>query len=350
MILFGVVPPATPPGQHARSGAVIAAGTLKREKEASPLSKALAKLSMRERVMIGTLAVLVIVALLAFFVALPAIDRIHALENEIVDLQEQKDAVHIEPDLTPQYQAIYDAALQDYNNYQRFYYSFMDPEAIDRTITDMLFDNNLHPTRLAMSSIESDLPSLYSAALTIVPRPVPDVEPQKTNTGDTGTGSGAGTGDGSQGGADGTGGTAADASGDSSGSSAGRTEQAAAAAERAGSDEGTTSTDSSGVVEGTSVYCYTIDIEAVGKMADLFTFLESAKGIVAMEIVSYSYSDPVEEATSTTGPTSPSEAEPEAGETVTVLRTTENLEGGTIVMQIKLYVFIGGDVTPSDAN
>jgi hypothetical protein len=347
MILFGVVPPATPPGQHARSGAVIAAGTLKREKEAGPLGKALAKLSMRERVMLGTLAVLVIVALLAFFVALPAIDRMHALESEILDLQEQKDAVHIEPDLTPQYQAIYDAALKDYENYQRFYYSFMDPETIDRTITEMLLDNGLHPTRLVMSSIERDLPSLYSAfstTQTLVPRPVPDAESQETDAAD-------GAGNGSQSSTGGTDGTTADASEDGSGSSAGRTEQAASAAERAGNGEETTNTDSSGVVEGTSVYCYTINIEAVGWMTNLFTFLEKAKGITAMEIVSYSYVAPVEEPkTTTTVPTSPSEAEEETGQTVTVLHTTEDLEGGTIVMQIKLYVFIGGNMTPSDVD
>jgi hypothetical protein len=332
MILFGVVPPATPPGQHARSGAVIAAGALKREKEAGPIGKALAKLSMRERVMLGTLAVLVIVALLAFFVALPAIDRIHALENEIVDLQEQKENVHIEPDLTPQYQEIYDAALEDYRNYQRFYYPFMDFETIDRTITDMLLDNKLHPTRLAMSPIENELPSLYSVTQTLVPRPVPDVEQPETHAANTGDGTGE-TGDG-------TGAT------DGSGSP---TEQAAAAVERAASSEDTADTGSSGVVAGTSVYCYTIDIEAVGWMSDLFTFLEKAKGITAMEVVSYSYVAPDEEpaSTTTTGPASPtSPSDAEAGQTVTVLRKTENLEGGTIVMQVKLYVFIGGDVTP----
>jgi hypothetical protein len=331
MILFGVVPPATPPGQHARSGAVIAAGAIKREKEAGPIGKALAKLSTRERVMLGTLAVLVIVALLAFFVALPAIDRIHALENEIVDLQEQKENVHIEPDLTPQYQEIYDAALEDYRNYQRFYYPFMDFETIDRTMTDMLLDNKLHPTRLAMSPIENEVLPLYSVTQTLVPRPVPDVEQPEAQAANTGDGTGA---------TDGTEGA------DGSGSP---TEQAAAAVERAASSEGAADTGSSGVVAGTSVYCYTIDIEAVGWMSDLFAFLESAKGITAMEVVSYSYVAPVEKpaSTTTTGPASPtSPSDTEAGQTVTVLRKTENLEGGTIVMQVKLYVFIGGSITP----
>jgi hypothetical protein len=338
---------------------VIPAGAIKKEKEAGPLKKALDKLNTRERVMIGVLVVLVIVAVAAFLVVLPALDRIAAVEDEIVTLQEEKANIRIEPDLMPDYQAAYDAALRDYDNYQHFYYPFMDPEVIDKTLTDMLLSDNLIPVRLAMTSVEQVAVPPYASSLTLVPRPVPAVE-ESTNTGTGGTGTqGSGTGDGSGGGgtdANGATGTA-DATSDGSGENAtdgqsgqgdqgdqqGRTADSASEAEAAAAPSSDTNPDAESAAAATSsIYCYTLDIEAIGWMRDFFVFLERARNITAMEVVFYSYVDP-------------DESDLEQG--LSSIKTAngnvilpEEPEGGTIVMQVKLYVFIGGEMTTGDTT
>jgi hypothetical protein len=352
---------------------VIAAGAIKKEKEAGPLKKALDKLNTRERVMIGVLVVLVIVAVAAFLVVLPALDRITAVEDEIVTLQEEKANIRVEPDHVPDYQAAYEAALRDYENYQHFYYPFMDPEVIDKTVTDMLLSDNLIPMRLAMTSVEQVAVPPYAASLTLVPRPVPAVEENTSNTGtNSGTsggtgsnaGSNAGTGAGTGAQGDGTGdsaggntdatntnaageGAASTTDGGSgennSGDQQGRTAESASEAEAAAAPSSDVNPDAENAAAATSsIYCYTLDIEAVGWMRDLFVFLERARGITAMEVVFYSYVDPDES---------------DSGQGLSSIKTSngsvimpEELEGGTIVMQVKLYVFIGGEMTTGDTT
>jgi hypothetical protein len=330
MALFGVIPPATPGGQHARDNAVIPAGAIKRDKQPNPLSKLLKKLSLRERAMLGVLIILAIAAVLVFLVVLPAVDKINGLEAEIGTLQEEKANIHVEPDHTPEYQALLEGAAQDYENYQRFYYPFMDPETIDKTVTNMLLSNDLYPVRLTMSAADPASMPLYFASASPLPKPVPTTDEladedeaedgANANDGDAGTDAGT-----------------EDSANENASDQQGRTEDAAMVAEAAASDS---AIDGSGVDDSTGslIYCYTIDLEAHGWMDDLFTFLEEARGITAMEIVSYSYTDPEEDtASSIESITTPSSTKPMG----TSSETLKDLEGGTIVMQIKLYVYLG---------
>ncbi|MDR2105848.1 MAG: hypothetical protein LBP24_00355 [Coriobacteriales bacterium] len=344
MALFGILPPAAAIGRHARTQAVIPAGAVKHtKKEPNALMRALSKLSLRERIMIITLIVVAIVAALTFLVVLPAIERVSALESEVATLRQQKNEIREDPDLTPQYEAAYETALQDYANYQHFYYSFMDPETIDRTITNLLLEHELTPMRLAMTTIEPAALPLYSGARTLAPRPVPPVEeagtaPEKDEDADKNTGAedAAGTADDTREGA------AGEAQGASEAQEVqGRAEQLATAAEEAGgvtgAGDGTGSPTGAAGTAGTSIYCYTVDIEAKGWLEQLLSFLESTRGIIAMEVVSYSYAAPGAEipgsgGISSTKPTGISVAAEEPG-------------GGTITMQIKLYVFVSGDMT-----
>jgi cell division protein FtsL len=345
MAFFGIVAP-PPNGQHARSDAVVPAGTGKQNKEPNALKKLLDKLSLRERIMLGTLIVLAIAAAALLLVILPAINGINELEAEIVALQEEKDGIHVEPDRTPQYQEILENALRDHENYQRFYYPFMNPETIDKTVTNMLLNNELYPTRLSMGLAEPATMPLYAAQQAALPEPVPTTE--ETAAEDAAdaaarTGSDSGTADGTDGG-DGTDGSTDD--------QRGRTEEMAAAAEAAESSSATPDSEDEGTTS-SLIYCYTIDLEAHGWMDDLFTFLEAARGITAMEIVSYSYADPQEATTSVTSSSGTAGATGTAqgisstkpmGESTTEI---EELEGGTIIMQIKLYVYVGGTMPVS---
>jgi hypothetical protein len=280
------------------------------------------RLSVRERVMIGTLLALAAVAAVVFLLVLPSLDRISTLEREIIELEDQKSLLQQTVDPLPSYEGEYEAALKDFNNYQHFYYSFMDPETIDKTVTTMILDNNLFPERLSLSSISSE-PVLLFSPQSLVPKPVPAKEPA----------TGEGEGEGAQGeGAD----TGATAEGDAAAADPNapresRSDQLAAEAEAEGglAEE---EEESKGLQAGTSVYCYTVDVEMRGWMSDLFNFLAAAKNITALEVVSFSYTDPPAEQSVTTKDTS---AEP---------TTTLGIEGGTIVMQLKLYVFVDNGV------
>jgi cell division protein FtsL len=329
MFLLNLVTPAQPAAQHAVRPAKL--GRAKdgpaKPKEPNILKKALDKLSLRERVMLVVLIILVVAALVVFLVALPALNQITELNAEITELEQQKSEVRIEPDRTPEYQAAYEAALKDFENYQRFYYPFMDPETIDKTVTNMLLANDLEPVRLTMSTLQVEPLSVYSASQTLVPRPVPA---EKDKQGEQDAKGAEGT-EGEQGaeGAEGDEG-AEDESADEGGS---RADNLASAAESAG---GLTTEGVAGEAPaGSLIYCYTVNVEATGWMYQMFSFLEGARTITAMEIVSYAYTAPDEVAPSSSKTTNTQVKEP---------------EGGTIIMQIKLYVFVGDELTATEAS
>jgi hypothetical protein len=315
------------------------------KKEPSALKKQLKKLSMRERVMIVSLVALALIGAVAFFVILPAIEAMQNIKVEIEDLEVQKSEIRVEPDLTPQYREQLEAATRDYESYQQFYYPFMDPETIDRTVTNLLLDNQLVPIRLSMSPITAaELPPY--ATRTLVPKPVPiaeDVLTEDNTNGTAQTGSNNGSSDGSNSQGDGTGssgtaGTAGENEGSASDETSGRADQLASNAEAAGEAEDG-AMDEGGLVVGSSIYCYTIDVEAKGWMTYLFNFLAATRDIVAMEVVSYSYDPP------------PPESLVNTGQDVNMQDTTSNEpEGGTIILRVKLYVFVDGGVTSADED
>jgi hypothetical protein len=343
MTPLGTVVPPTPPGQHVRNGTVVPAGSVKKGKEPSALTKRIKKLSMRERVMIVALVVLAIAGVLAFFVVLPAIEAMQNIRTEIENLEAEKSDIHVEPDLTPGYREQIELAVKDYENYQNFYYPFMEPETIDRTITDLLLDNSLTPIRLSMSSIVTvDL--LPYSTRTLVPKPVPAVEipPATGSANNSATDGKAGANTGAN--ANSQGGEEA-SSGETSGQSdqaASPTEGATGTAEGAAETTGESVTDEGGLVVGSSIYCYTIDVEAKGWIANLLAFLEATRSITAMEVVSYSYAEPPPE------PPTNSIQDTNISETDIPETQSDEPEGGTIVLQIKLYVFVDGGVTSSD--
>jgi cell division protein FtsL len=334
MTLFGIVPSAAPSGQHTRDGAIAPAGTQrqKEQKQPSAVKQLLDKLSLRERVLIAVLLTAAIASAVAFFVVLPAITTMQELEAEILELEGEKAEIRIEPDRTPQYQEQLELATRDFENYRHFYYPFMDPETIDQTVTNLLLDNNLEPERFAMTAI-SVAPVLPYTTRTLVPKPVPTAEEIAEEEAESSTGT---TGAGDAPSADG--GTASDGSGEGS---TGRSEELAANAEAAAdnappSAEGTGEGDEpSGLVAGLSIYCYTIDVEAKCWMEELFDFLDAARGITAMEVVSYSYIEP---------PPAPAN-DPSADGTGTQGNTSDEEEKGSVVLQLKLYVFVEGGVT-----
>jgi hypothetical protein len=351
------LPPATQFGQHTRNGTGMPMQTSQKVQKVGPLKRLLGKLNLRERIMIITLLIIAVIAIVVFLVVLPAFERVTALEDEIELLQAEKSGIHVEPDRVPEYQHEYEVALRDYENYQRFYYPFMDPEVIDKTITDLLLNNCLEPIRLAMTPVGSATLPLYSASRTLVPRPVPATEkpdasdPASDDEGADGANGGAGA-DGA-GDGNGSGNGASDGADTENGNSAqeqqSQATQLAASTDDPASDVlgadtnasntgGTPDADGDNPAGGSLIYCYTIDVEAIGWMRDFFSFLEAARGITAMEIVSYSYDDPQDPSTTTNRTKTADETQTEY----------EEPKGGTIIMQIKLYVFIDDSMTTSD--
>jgi cell division protein FtsL len=295
MALFGIVATPPPQGQHRRSGKkhILVAGAVQKNKKPNSVAVALGKLSAREKAMVISLVIIAVVAVAVFLFILPALDRITTLEDEISTLQSEKSEVQTTLDRIPAYREAAEEADRDYQNYRHFYYPFMDPETIDKTVTTMLIDNDMVPQRLSMTAIAAETIPAY-VPFTLVPKPLPTADPAE---------------DGTEG---------ADEEG-AEGEGEGETPAAPAAPAAP-----------AGIQEGKLIYCYTVDIEAQGWMADLYTFLAQAKGITAMEVVSYHYIDP----------SPPRTVIDEDGDVV-----TEWPEGGTVIMQLKLYVLVDGGVT-----
>jgi hypothetical protein len=171
-----------------------------------------------------------------------------------------------------------------------------------------------------------------------VPKPVPIVEEELADEADDDAAAAAqGTPEGS--GAEGASGNGnGNGNGNDGQSQPGRAEQLAANAEQAanaGSDADA-ETGEGGLVAGLSIYCYTVDVEADGWMEDLFTFLEATKSITALEVVSYSYTEPP-----------PQPENPIFGDNSDTQNTPTEPESGTIILQLRLYVFVEGGVTAS---
>jgi cell division protein FtsL len=280
----------------------------------SPVVAWLNKLSRREQVLLGVLMAVIVIAVISFLVVLPSISRIDSLNSEIATLQQQKDALVSKADKLPDYQAQYDAAQQDYRNYQQFYYPFMDPEMIDSTVTGMLLDHGLTPVRLSMTEIghESVPPFLPQ---TLVPKPQADGSGGASGVGGGGEGGGSSGGgaaaDGDEG-ADGSGGGAGGAAGSTGGAGAGNV------ANRTPSTN-ITNGSADGLPTNATVYCYTVTVEASGWFDGLLDFLEGVRELKAMEVLSYSYDEHA------------------AG-------SVPGIEGGTIMLTLKLYIFIDGSL------
>jgi hypothetical protein len=342
----------TPPGsKHARNDAVTPAKPLNSEKRPNPFAKLLSKLSLRERIMVAVLTVAIIVSAVAYFVVLPALTTISDLETEIVVLQEEKASLLQKTDYAPDYRNQFELALKDYENYQRFYYPFMDPETIDRTITNMLLDNDLEPIRFSMSAITREVPPMY-VEQPLVPKPVPPLptpEEAAQSAGAAGNAAGTGT-DASDANADATGadGAQTDTPADPNDPNFGRSEQLASDALAAGVNAGLSeeegqaaSAEEIGLRAGTSIYCYTVDVDAHGWMDNLYSFLAQAKGITAVDVVLYNYVPPAP-----VTPTNPLST-PTSGAGNTATQTQAAPTTGFITIQLKLYVFVEGGVIES---
>lgn len=311
-MLFGMIASAPPQGRHKRAGKqqILVAGAVQKHRKPNPIPEAFKKLSTRERVMVASLLVVAVVAVAVFVFILPSLEKISTLKGEIVTLQSEKNAVQSTLDHIPAYQTTADTFEQDYQNYQHFYYPFMDPETIDKTVTTMLIENEMVPQRLSMTAITSELVPAY-VPFTLVPKPLPTAfNPTEDDT-------------------------ASDPASKTAGGdyeTAGDSEAADAGIKATGVGDETTEppAEDTGLQEGKLVYCYTVDVEAQGWMRNLFTFLAQAKSITAMEVTRYSYIEPED----------PKQSLDEDGDLI-----TEWPEGGTVIMQLKLYVFVDGGVT-----
>jgi hypothetical protein len=271
-------------------------------KKERALAGALARLSMRERVMLGVLAALVAASAAALLVVLPAFDRMASLRIEIGTLQDEKAALLQTTDLSPQYRDDYKGALKEYKDYRRLYYPFLHPESIDKSVTGLLLEAGLEPLRLTMGPLaREDLPAYVEHALVPRPVPVPQDDGKKKDGEEGATGAGAGETEAGAAAAAGTGDAAA--AGVEAGSSAEAVGEAAPAPAPA-------------PAPGASVYCYTVDVEATGEQEALYRLLAQVRSLTAMETVSFSYTPPA--------PESP--------------------PSGDIRLQLKLYAFIEGGV------
>ncbi|MDR3305837.1 MAG: hypothetical protein LBS85_07450 [Clostridiales Family XIII bacterium] len=346
---------------------------MKDNRAAAPAKKpgAFGRLSKRERTMIAVLVILVVLGALGYFVAYPALQNYTALTADLETLQSKEMEYRNQIAQTPAYQKQYDEAKAKYDKYLTLFYTPMDPEMIDATITSMLLECNLSPTSLSMVPLQSEAVPVY-VPVALVPDPVP---PQTESSaggspaepaagGGTAAGTPAGSATGPATGADGTtasavtgadGTAAAQAAGEvfsptrtaargiraTAGETAGDTAGATDTAGTAGTDTAGTADDTalppaggetsapSEAAANVSSFVYTIDINATGSRSSLFTFLEKVAGMSAIEVTMYDFTDPMLK--SSLGNLGL------AGSGV-----KQEYTPGYVNLQIKLYVFIEG--------
>jgi type II secretory pathway component PulM len=311
MSIFGRKQPATQSiGLHTKPSLLTdeAAKNLGIEHKPNPLAAALTNMNLRERILIIGLVIAIAIAATVYFAVLPAIERMNSLNEEIEALSEQKIEMEAVIARTAGYQADYELSKQEYNDYQQFFFAYMTPEDLDRTVTRMLQDAGLEPTRFSMTSLAIEELPMY-AAQPLVPEVVPSYQPNVTS--------------------DVSSDPMADAPARDDGSAA---PEAEAIDSGTVTSEGGVTTDASVVEDVGSlanpldgggsgeVYVYTVDIAAEGGSQELFSFLTTIYAMHGIEITTWNYHEPI----------------------VSVAADgTEDAGIGTVDLQIKIYVFLG---------
>jgi hypothetical protein len=263
--------------------------------------------------MLFALLIVGIAVLTGYFLLLPMFTNLSALTDERDALKIQEDEMRLQIARTAEFQDMFDDAQAEYFRYISYFYEPMEPEMIDERITSMMIAHEMIPASLSMTTLVVEAVPLYMAdVLRVSPVPVP-------------LDSGAGAADGVAGGADGSGGS----SGSGGGANGADSPAFDAANEAGGTEAAPTPTQAQAADEyGSYAFVYTIKATAYGKRDSLYDFLAQAAPMTAMEVTSFSYTDP----------TSKASGEKDAASL------------GSINMEIKLYVFVEGVMAKGQAE
>jgi hypothetical protein len=196
--------------------------------------------------MIYALVIIVVVAVLGFFLILPALSNVTALRAEVQELADRDINTRNVIAQTEQYQRMYDEAKVDYDTYKKLFYLPMDPEALDETITGMLVNHGLEPINLTMTPLGTETVSYFAP-----PPLVASAVPEKSTDGSL-----------------------------------------AVATDTAISGVDAALADSMG---GMNTFVYTVDVNADGDRSELFDIIEFVRNTPSLEVLNYNYTDPTEE-------------------------------------------------------
>ena len=277
----------------------------KAEKKDNAIVNAFGGLSTREKVMVYGLVIVVIVAVLGFFVIIPTLDKLSTLQEDVDGLIDQQANYQMQISQTPAFKQQYEEASANLKKYETFFYSVMQPETIDKTITSLVRKVGMRPQSLTLSQLEQV--------------DVPRFSPQSLN------GEGGSFTDGSV-----LGGTGA-ADSDADPNATGEVENS----EEAYSEEEGYENEMSG---GTTAYAYTVDVTALADQEQLFELIDAVQKMTALELVSYDLTPPKEEVIN-------------PGD-ILVGTPTQVAESGSISLKFKIYVYIPGQsfTSPEDGE
>ena len=267
-----------------------------KKKDAEP--NAFMKLSMRERVMIVALAIVVVVGGLGFFVVKPMFESLDALREEITLLQDQETQYRSQISQKETFLQQFQDAKGKYELYQTIFFNEMTPEQIDEKITTMIRESGLRPVSLAMSQISSETVPMYdpptlsiTSADTMAPMAATDDLDGEITPVDSGEEM-----------------------------TEGDVPPATPISE-----------DGEGGAYGAYSFVYTVDISAAGNDTNMYKFIDALNANYAIRITSFNYSAPLSEI-STPGD-------------ILSGTPTQSATEGSVSLQLKLYVFIPG-LTP----
>lgn len=167
-----------PPQQLAQMGEKPSVG--------ASFKKAIAKLSLREKVMIWALVIIAIVMALIFLLILPAQDRLMAAEQNNDTLINEENRTRLTIASMPTNQEVLAAAQARYDENLDLYQADMLPEDIDRMITGMIVDAGFSAVSLSMGPFAYETVESFTGEASAWEQPSTEVTPAVDETTATG--------------------------------------------------------------------------------------------------------------------------------------------------------------------
>jgi type II secretory pathway component PulM len=255
----------------------------------------LARISPRERILVGVLIFLIVVGGIGYFAVFPAMQTASQLETEIAELKEKKTTIQETLARADGYRAEQLEAASDFATYSKFFMQPMQTENIDRLVSGMVVDAGMEPLQLDIGQLVSENVQLYYGSK-LSPELVEFTESQSATAGSNGNddtsgsggaGSSTGASSGAASGASGGGG----GNGNGSGNGSGGGDSATGSDSTAGFADSSSAGNNNSASVPNLIYVCTLNIRANSDYEELYAFLAKAKENPAIEVTSYTFTE-----------------------------------------------------------
>lgn len=118
------------------------------------IGKSFKNLTKREQVMIYGLVIIVVLAVLVFFILLPALTQMSELKEEASNLEEQELEMRLAISSVSQYDNTFEESEKTFKTLKKHLYTPMEPESLDELVTSFLVESGVTPKNLNMTVLQ----------------------------------------------------------------------------------------------------------------------------------------------------------------------------------------------------